>query len=351
MAITATNLSSLDGSNGFRLNGVAAGDKLGRSVSNAGDINGDGFDDVIIGAFLADPNGNSSGSSYVVFGKATGFDAAMDLSSLDGSNGFRLDGVVGYDRSGRSVSSAGDMNGDGFGDVIIGSYNDFSVNTTYVVFGKSSGFDAAMDLSSLDGSNGFGLNEVEMRDSAGLSVSGAGDVNGDGFDDVIVGAFHADANGSSQSGSSYVVFGKASGFDAEMNLSSLNGSNGFRLDGAEQGDQSGFSVSGAGDVNGDGFDDVLIGAYGVDSNGNYSGASYVLFGKASGFDAAMNLSSLDGNNGFRLDGIAQGDILGRSVSRWITYNQIIKTITIDITRITRVDKPIQLKSIISIQIG
>jgi hypothetical protein len=64
------------------------------SVSNAGDVNGDGFDDVIVGAAGADPNGNSSGSSYVVFGKASGFSATMDLSSLDGSNGFRLDGVA-----------------------------------------------------------------------------------------------------------------------------------------------------------------------------------------------------------------------------------------------------------------
>ena len=85
---TIIELSSFDGSDGFRLDGVAAYDSSGQSVSNAGDVNGDGFDDVIVGANGADPNGDYSGSSYVVFGKAAGFDAMLDLSSLDGSNGF-----------------------------------------------------------------------------------------------------------------------------------------------------------------------------------------------------------------------------------------------------------------------
>ncbi|MEQ1743610.1 MAG: integrin alpha, partial [Candidatus Nitrotoga sp.] len=92
MMTFSINLSSLNGSNGFRLDGEAAGDYSGRSVSNAGDVNGDGFDDVIIGASGTDPNGSSSGSSYVVFGQASGFSAAMNLSILNGSNGFRLDG-------------------------------------------------------------------------------------------------------------------------------------------------------------------------------------------------------------------------------------------------------------------
>ena len=121
MAIaTRVNLAYLDGINGFRLDGSKWSD-AGRSVSNAGDVNGDGFDDLIIGALYADPNGSASGSSYVVFGKASGFSATMDLSSLDGSNGFRLDGVAAGDVSGHSVSTAGDVNGDGFDDLIIGA--------------------------------------------------------------------------------------------------------------------------------------------------------------------------------------------------------------------------------------
>src|SRR5919108_395398 len=104
------DLSSLDGSNGFTLNGEAAFDNSGDSVASAGDVNGDGFADVIIGARFASPNGSVSGASYVVFGKASGFAANIDLSSLDGSNGFRLSGEE-ADGRGASVVSAGGVNG------------------------------------------------------------------------------------------------------------------------------------------------------------------------------------------------------------------------------------------------
>ncbi|MDO8346013.1 MAG: hypothetical protein Q7T48_22635, partial [Cellvibrio sp.] len=311
------DLSSLDGSNGFRLDGVTLYDQSGSSVSNAGDVNGDGFDDVIIGADKADPNGNSSGSSYVVFGQASGFSATLDLSSLDGSNGFRLNGEARYDYSGFPVSTAGDVNGDGFDDLIVGAPVSYSgsnrLSSSYVVFGKASGFSATMELSSLNGSNGFHMNGESAIGWTGASVSDAGDVNGDGFGDLIVGVQRSNSN-DRYSGFSYVVFGKASGFSASLDLSSLDGSNGFRLNGEAALDHSGISVSTAGDVNGDGFDDVIVGAHGADPNGDYSGSSYVVFGKASGFSATIELSSLDGDNGFRLDGWDERDYLGSSVS-------------------------------------
>jgi len=105
------NLSDLDGTNGFRLSGVAAGDRSGRAVNSAGDVNGDGLADLLIGADGADPNGTYSGASYVVFGQEpaqTGpFPATLNLSALDGTNGFRLSGVTAIDFSGIAVSSAG----------------------------------------------------------------------------------------------------------------------------------------------------------------------------------------------------------------------------------------------------
>ncbi|WP_204154528.1 FG-GAP repeat protein [Leptolyngbya sp. CCY15150] len=308
------NLSTLDGSNGFRIDG-AEGDFFGRSVSGAGDINGDGIDDLIIGASSADSNGSRSGSSYVVFGSQGGFGAILNLSTLDGSNGFRLDGEAANDNSGRSVSRAGDINGDGFDDLIIGAPNadpnGSRSGSSYVVFGSQGGFGAILNLSILDGSNGFRIDGA-AGDNSGGSVSGAGDINGDGFDDLIIGAPYADPNGGS-SGSSYVVFGSQGGFGAILNLSTLDGSSGFRIDGEAEDDDSGGSVSGAGDINGDGIDDLIIGADGADPNGGSSGSSYVVFG-GSGFGATLNLSTLDGSTGFRLDGVAAGDDSGVSVS-------------------------------------
>ncbi len=308
-------LSSLNGTNGFQINGVAAGDISGFSVSSAGDINRDGFADLIIGAPKADPNGTDSGASYVVFGKASGFSANLELSSLNGSTGFRISGEAANDGSGVWVSSAGDVNGDGFADLVIGAPgadpNGLSSGATYVVFGRSSGFAANIDLSSLNGTNGFQINGEAAGDFAGYSVSAAGDINGDGFGDVIVGAPFAAPNGA-RSGATYVVFGKASGFSANLELSSLNGANGFQINGEAPNDVSGFAVSSAGDVNGDGFDDIIIGAYGANIDGPYAGASYVVFGKASGFSANFQLSSVNGSNGFRIIGEAPGDYSGFS---------------------------------------
>lgn len=317
-------LKTLNGVNGFRLMGIDTDDYSGWSVSGAGDINGDGFDDLVIGARFGEDSTESRtsnrGESYLVFGKASGFDPVLDLGKLDGNNGFRIRGVDSRDQSGWSVSDGGDINGDGLDDLIIGAYrgeappNSFYSDNgeSYVAFGKPGGFDAVLNLNALDGTNGFHIQGIKANDQFGFSVSGAGDINGDGFDDVIIGANLAeDPAGASSEGESYVVFGKSGGFSASLNLAALNGTNGFRISGIDANDNSGWSVSGAGDINGDGFDDLIIGAPFAEDLG---GESYLVYGKPTGFGVALDLSTLNGTNGFRVTGVDAGDNLGFAVS-------------------------------------
>jgi heme/copper-type cytochrome/quinol oxidase subunit 2 len=281
--------------------GEATNDESGYAVAGAGDVNGDGYDDFLIGAQWNSAAGTYAGQTYLIFGRATGW--AMD-TKLSKANASFL-GEVFSDYSGKSVAGAGDVNGDGYDDLLIGALgndeNGILAGQAYLIFGKASGWAMATKLSK---SNASFWGEA-AGDWAGSSVAGVGDVNGDGFDDFLVGAManHEKANGAGQT---YLIFGKTSGWAMDTNLSKSNAS----FWGEQGGDNSGVTVAGAGDVNGDGYDDLMIGAYGNSDGGLAAGQTYLFFGKASGW--AMDTSLSNANASFW--GEHAGDMSGGAIS-------------------------------------
>jgi len=290
--------------------GKTTSDSLGRNISSAGDVNGDGFDDFIVGVPYDDGEAASAGAAYVFFGasnlsgtKTLGGGQSADVTIL---------GKAASDYLGRGVSSAGDVNGDGFDDVIVGADGNDDAGSyagaAYIVFGASN-LSGTKSLGGVDSADVTILGKA-ATDYLGRSVSGAGDVNGDGLDDVIVGAY-SNNDGATDGGAVYVVFG-ASNLSGTKSLGGVDSAD-VTILGKANDDRLGFrSVSGSGDVNGDGFDDVIMGAHLNDDGASDGGAAYVVFG-------ASNLSGTkDLGGGQSADvtilGKASTDRLGFSTS-------------------------------------
>ncbi len=238
---------------------------FGLSVAAAGDVNGDGFSDVIVGAPAFDGGESGEGRAFVYLGSATGLSAGADWTAeLDQADA----------QFGVSVATAGDVDGDGFSDVIVGAETfedggDTDEGGAFLYLGSASGLSASAAWTGESNQDGALF---------GHSVATAGDVNGDGYSDVIVGAYSYD-NGETDEGRAFVYLGSAAGLFSDPTW-------------ATESDQAsalfGRSVSTAGDVNGDGFDDVLVGAA-LYSNGELEeGRAFVYFGSGAGLSTSAD---------------------------------------------------------------
>jgi len=253
--------SGLSSSPDWSVTGGADGDYFGRSVGSAGDVNRDGYNDVIVGADRNDDAGSSAGKAYVYLGTCSG---------PSQNPGWTGEGESAGDLLGFSVASAGDVNGDGYSDVITGAHgNDDGGSNAGEVYLYQYLPNPTLELLNL-GSD-VGGNEW---DNFGSSVA-SGDINGDGYSDIIVGADGVDVGEDNSVGRVYIYHGSENGIGTTPNT---------YVTGEEDGDLFGSRVACAGDVNSDGYDDVLVGAYANDDGGSYAGKVYCYLGSSTGLE-------------------------------------------------------------------
>lgn len=286
--------------------GKAGSDFLGTDIASAGDLNADGFDDIVMGAHLNDDGAASdSGAAYILYGSPI---LASDIA-LDGAGAnITIIGKTGTERLGYRVSTGGDINGDGFDDLLVGAqYSDDGPGTDsgsiFVLYGSAS-LSADYDIA------GAGVSVTITGKAASDSLSrcaSTGDVNRDGFDDIVMGAPANDDGASPNAGALYVLFGGSS-LAANIRLDGA-GAN-MTLLGKAADDNLGTAVNGLGDVNGDGFDDFIGSAqYNNDGPGaNDDGAAYIIFGRVGLANATLDTASSEEN--VRILGKAALDNLG-----------------------------------------
>jgi flavodoxin len=299
--------------------GENAYDLAGASVAGAGDINNDGYNDILIGAPHFNASSGNEGKTYIYFGNGTESDWTMDMSLATADASFI--GESEDDDSGSSVAGAGDINNDGYNDILIGAPN-LNDARTYLIFGNGTKSDWTMDMSLGAADASFIVENTQ--DGSGSSIEGAGDINNDGFDDVLISAPDYDTN---SVGQSYLIFGNGTESDWTMDMS-LGTADGSYIGEADW-DYSGSSVAGAGDINNDGCDDVLIGACVNDDGGTNAGKTYLLFGnKAPRFEPRPDdLSFLNDTTGHEIAWLILDDEVNNP--NYTIYNITSGTVPLD----------------------
>lgn len=312
------DLTTLDGDTGLRLGVPLDGARIGEVVAGVGDLNRDGYDDLGIG--MRDQTGNDvdTGSVFVMFGKPSGFAADVDLTTLNGTTGFRFDAAL--NQVGQSFGmalSAGDLNGDGYADLVVGTPidNQAAAAQVFVMFGHEGPYAAQVSSAALDGSVGF---TVEARTGGGFALAADGDLNSDGFDDLIIGEPRP-GTGIAPGGGYRVVLGSAAPFAASVGVFDLDGTDGYVTGSvlAAYASSLGGSLDFVGDINGDGYDDFAVSSGLVRdiANEDEGRETIVLFGAADAHRAllddgttppTLNNPLLGGLNGFRVEHFGAG---------------------------------------------
>ncbi len=291
--------------------GAPAARTLGAAVSTAGDMNGDGLSEILVG----EPN-LRGGNAYVVFGHREN-PGVIDVSQLDGKNGFRLKGDA--DRPvGGALSGGGDVNGDGYDDIVIAPGDQGRLNgrqQVFVIFGRKDSFPPLIDLASLDPRDGIKI--VGNGAYFGFSVANSSDLNDDGLAEIVVTSPAFSESDGRRAGAAFVVYGRKR-FDDTVNTRTLEPSDGFQILG--YGHSAGIAssigaVSTGGDVNGDKVDDLILSTafLGIDSR---QSVGHVIFGSKKRPNSDLELDKLRSTEGFRIELTRRGvaPMLSRSLA-------------------------------------
>lgn len=327
---TDMSLSSIVSGQYFRVIKAPTGSNFGSVLGGIGDINGDSFDDVIIGAATgAVPSRSTAGYAFVIFGMQGPFtDLVLTNDWVASSLGFMISGPASQSRFAgtfRTARGLGDVNGDGIGDFAVaatrysGTTSRTQAGVVWVVFGQNTSVYSNVDTLLVPdnfGSSGVHYTGESDFGRLGQSIATAGDFNGDGITDFLMGAPNLTPNapGAARTGAgaAYLIHGSKTAL-ASTDLSTfVTGSMGVRFVGAWGGDNLGNALSGVGDINGDGMDDIALGAvYAVPLSRNLGGILYVIFGTRDAFTADVDLQAFTvSSQGFAVYGSAAGMSLG-----------------------------------------